>query len=331
MGLLSRAAKMIRAYHGSPHDFDRFEFSPRTLGTGEGAQAYGNGLYFAENEAVARAYKAALAPPYQGTQVHMAAKEALDLSQGDTGRALDLLNSKMRDAYSTGNTWEARVYQDAVNNFDQVTKDLPGRMYEVAIKADPEEFLNWDATLKSQPQVMERLAQVPRLSRQRALFDSEHARGMNAYLSAGSKADATEALRDAGIPGVRYFDQGSRQTQAMLDGKPIAVGKSWPADLAKEALDLHGSAKEALASLARSAKSGGYGSDAAREAADLIRSGRIALGQTERTSNYVVFDDKLIDILRKYGLPIGAAGATGGLLSRWNGSAGDEELRGAYA
>ena len=42
----------IRAYHGSPYDFDRFDMSK--IGTGEGAQAYGHGLYFAENPAVAR-------------------------------------------------------------------------------------------------------------------------------------------------------------------------------------------------------------------------------------------------------------------------------------
>ena len=50
----------IRAYHGSPHDFDKFDLSK--IGTGEGAQAYGHGLYFAENEGVAKGYRDALAP-----------------------------------------------------------------------------------------------------------------------------------------------------------------------------------------------------------------------------------------------------------------------------
>ena len=43
----SAGGKGIKAYHGSPHDFDRFDLSK--IGTGEGAQAYGHGLYFAEN------------------------------------------------------------------------------------------------------------------------------------------------------------------------------------------------------------------------------------------------------------------------------------------
>ena len=37
------AAQGIRAFHGSPHDFDAFDLSK--IGTGEGAQAYGHGLY----------------------------------------------------------------------------------------------------------------------------------------------------------------------------------------------------------------------------------------------------------------------------------------------
>lgn len=52
----------IKAYHGSPHDFDKFEWSPRTQSTGDGTQVYGSGLYFAESEDVANAYKNILAP-----------------------------------------------------------------------------------------------------------------------------------------------------------------------------------------------------------------------------------------------------------------------------
>ena len=42
------------AYHGSPHNFD--SFSSDAIGTGEGAQAFGHGLYFAENPEVAAGY-----------------------------------------------------------------------------------------------------------------------------------------------------------------------------------------------------------------------------------------------------------------------------------
>ena len=43
-------------WHGSPHKFDKFDSSK--IGTGEGAQAYGHGLYLAEIPDVARTYSA---------------------------------------------------------------------------------------------------------------------------------------------------------------------------------------------------------------------------------------------------------------------------------
>lgn len=45
----------VEVYHGTPHTFTQFDSSK--IGTGEGAQAYGHGLYFAENPEVAGAYK----------------------------------------------------------------------------------------------------------------------------------------------------------------------------------------------------------------------------------------------------------------------------------
>ena len=47
------------AYHGSPHIFD--QFSNEKIGTGEGAQAYGHGLYFAGKKEVAQWYRNNLA------------------------------------------------------------------------------------------------------------------------------------------------------------------------------------------------------------------------------------------------------------------------------
>ena len=43
------------AWHGSPYTFDAFDLSK--IGTGEGAQAHGWGLYFAQDEEVSRAYQ----------------------------------------------------------------------------------------------------------------------------------------------------------------------------------------------------------------------------------------------------------------------------------
>ena len=52
------AMRAATVWHGSPHKFDKFDASK--IGTGEGAQAYGHGLYLAEAQDVAKSYRAAL-------------------------------------------------------------------------------------------------------------------------------------------------------------------------------------------------------------------------------------------------------------------------------
>ena len=47
-----------RAWHGTPHNFDAFTL--QAIGTGEGAQAHGWGLYFAKNKTTAKRYKTGL-------------------------------------------------------------------------------------------------------------------------------------------------------------------------------------------------------------------------------------------------------------------------------
>ena len=233
-GLLSAGAKPIRAYHGSPHDFDKFDLSK--IGTGEGAQAYGHGLYFAENEGVARSYKAAGQPSYLDAQRIQTAQDLLRESGGDRLKAIALADERMR---GTKKYSEGKLYQDVVNNFDYLVGKTPGRMYEVDIHADPSRFLDWDKPLSAQPEA-------------RAAFDkiapqiaAEDIPGQLAYYRLGDKRlqspEASASLREAGIPGIKYLDQGSR-------------------------------------------------------------------GSGTGTSNYVVFDDKLIEILKKYGI----AGLTGG-------------------
>lgn len=48
------------AWHGTPHDFEKFDLG--AIGTGEGAQAHGWGLYFARDRKVSEGYKKRLSP-----------------------------------------------------------------------------------------------------------------------------------------------------------------------------------------------------------------------------------------------------------------------------
>ena len=64
--------RMVMAFHGSPHSFDKF--TTEKIGTGEGAQAFGWGLYFTDLESIARNYaknlgKLQLKQQYKGEDV----------------------------------------------------------------------------------------------------------------------------------------------------------------------------------------------------------------------------------------------------------------------
>ena len=227
----------IRAYHGSPHDFDKFSMDQ--IGTGEGAQAYGHGLYFAEREGVARSYRDALADSWESPKV--AAKAYLEDAPN---REAAIAN--MSDHARTMAGKDGRVLREGLEILkrgdDLSDVKMPGHMYEVNINADPESFLDWDAVDWQQPQAVRDYANSLDLPSEWAGNDFVHA-------AKKSGEDYTSALKDAGIPGIRYLDQGSR-------------------------------------------------------------------GAGEGTSNYVVFDDQLIDIVKKYMAPaFVASGATYGLLS----------------
>jgi hypothetical protein len=66
--LSTGAISPMDVWHGTPHRFPPNaknplgEFDASKIGTGEGAQAYGHGLYLAENRGVAKGYQDALTP-----------------------------------------------------------------------------------------------------------------------------------------------------------------------------------------------------------------------------------------------------------------------------
>lgn len=247
----------IRAYHGSPHDFDRFDMSK--IGTGEGAQAYGHGLYFAENEGVARGYRDALTPP---PPTDDAIGQAYALVQ-DMGGNKRLAAETLRKTVDRGSSrYEiAQRMADAIES-GATDKYVPpsGRMYEVRINANPDDFLDWDAPLSEQPANVQDIARNMDLSglssRQRGKIqkwmdgtaneleiptgNELHSMLTDFGTDGQRNAALTQRLASDGIPGIKYLDQGSR-------------------------------------------------------------------GAGDGTRNYVVFDDRLIEIVRKYGIAGAAA------------------------
>jgi hypothetical protein len=317
------APQGIRAYHSSQHDFDRFDISK--IGTGEGAQVYGHGLYFAENPAVSgqggqywQQFLQRLdpnTPEFNAANRLKAAgwdrDKAIAAAKQDVADWNDMLSSGSKDPYFN----KMRDMRNKEIELLSSGKPVGPRTYEVNIAAKPEQFLDWDKPLSAQPQVAERLYDagfsVPRsisdlsyleqMARQHGP-DSWYALQLNAVRGTANKpgsdfvprtTEMAATMREAGIPGIKYLDQGSR---GPVD--PVYDLKD-PGQLAAYAKQLY--SDNAVRSLNAW---GGPEADAARR---LLMSGQplpalkdIAI-RPPPTSNYVVFNDKLIDILRKYG------------------------------
>jgi hypothetical protein len=215
------ARKGIRAYHGSPHDFDRF--SMEHIGKGEGAQTYGHGLYFAEEEAVAKDYrkKLGLNKASMGADEEAFIARLFRTADGDKKAVLARLDAQ---GEKLGGTPEYRArLRKMAEEFEP-----PGKMYEVSINADPDEFLDWDKPLFQQsPEVRKKLEKVfgpipedgilstpwnntvPAALKNPDVMDSAYYRTPSReYKSKGKRAE--DVLKDAGIKGIRYLDQGSR-------------------------------------------------------------------------------------------------------------------------
>ena len=130
----------ITAYHGSPHEFDKF--TTEAIGTGEGAQAYGHGLYFAEAEDVARGYRDDLS------------KNLIKIPDVDPDVQRQLGDSfAMSDFESVADIpadwWEYQAQGLAEGGFPDLAKQLrnadvskarlsDGSMYQVEIDASPD-------------------------------------------------------------------------------------------------------------------------------------------------------------------------------------------------
>jgi hypothetical protein len=85
----------IKAYHGSPYKFDKFDISK--IGTGEGAQAYGHGLYFAESPGVAESYKASTKMPEIEINGNIFKRDQSGSFRDNSGK---LLNDKDKAVYN---------------------------------------------------------------------------------------------------------------------------------------------------------------------------------------------------------------------------------------
>lgn len=304
------AARGIRAYHGSPHDIEKFDSS--RIGTGQGAQTYGHGLYFAEAEPVARSYRNQLSDPPEvfvgGARVDPETDEGVAAQMISEylglGNALST-EAAVANVRQVHEAMARRVAGDPTQVIAQrrlaaidrmiargITAKSPGHMYEVQLNVDPEQLLDWDTRIGRQsPHLQEQIRQSGlehylRSNRPEDLTGQELYRGLE-YAAPGRPTAPAAALQEAGIPGLRYLDQHSRRA---LDVDYLRARLA----------DLH----ERLPQ-----QTPNFRAHTLVEIADIEK--QLAAASKPPTRNIVMFPgaDDLIDILRKYGILPPIAGA----------------------
>jgi len=174
----------IIAFHGSGADFDEFRLDK--IGTGEGNQAFGYGLYFSDSEDIGNFYKKTTSKNYTDlTQKFMDQKigdksfgeydieirdEIVEFVKNNDKQGLIKFSKERKqrwDELSTDSSYEfndyaknkANAYNEFINDLETDKKlvSTQGKTYKVALEPKIDELLDYDLSLKEQPEKFKKI------------------------------------------------------------------------------------------------------------------------------------------------------------------------------
>jgi hypothetical protein len=312
----------IRAWHGSPAEFE--EFLLDFIGTGEGAQVYGWGLYFAEMQGVARKYRENLAgrssfdsilvdgQPIDSTdETQQLAEQAVVgplIGNGDVQKAIAAL--EQADNLDPVAQW----LKERADRITIKPEEFKGALYEVDIDTDEDLLLDWDKPFDEQPAAVKQAlgwlkpvveanmrayarSDMPMSGSLMYVMLAQMERQKGAGTEGSPEQKASQVLLERGIKGIRYLDQASRGIargkilgiwrgdQMQMTNKP--TGK-WFARIQSAGQQVDGAPESWTTSKPF---------DSEAEARQWAESAVASDG----TYNYVIFDDSLIKILTRNG------------------------------
>lgn len=305
------------AYHGTPHTI-KGKFDISKVGTGEGAQAYGHGMYFAENPAVAKEYQRALSNP------EIVLKSGERISNPTLGTGEDVAKAWLEEQFLQGSK---NPFDDAITKvtklrnsanspaqFDEATKilnnwksqgatvDLGGNLYKVDIPdADIPNMLNWNLPINQQSAKVQEIAKQldPNL-----LADTPHliVRGQPRHWT-----EVVDSLEDLQNPKVikllkKIYGESAEvmpygdYLASKMTGEQLYRNLSNPTQWSKEAAPY--AMKAGMEDAAVSARLNELGVKGIRYKDAMSR------GADEGTSNFVVFEPSTVKILEKNNQPV---------------------------
>jgi len=239
----SSVAGMTKVFHGSPHLFKNWDFSK--MGSGEGAQAYGHGGYFAGNRKVGEHYADVLMNdkiiddinPNSLEEEYVINKIKEYRNQTNASPDKQSVGAWMAQDYSPSDygyyfneTGEYLNKNNVEKAFDDLYEKMKGRLYEIELKPDPEDFPEYYTPISDQKNILKKYNDVykrskvatgeekamlekaldvinPRLSIDDQYHHHKTRKNKKEWFPA---TVVSESLRTLGIPGHKYLDATSR-------------------------------------------------------------------------------------------------------------------------
>lgn len=220
---LSDAALEQKVFHGTPHTFEEFKLD--AIGTGEGVQAYGYGLYFAGEESVAQYYRDVLSGEGYGlinknkekikleTEAEKDADAFLKANNFDYTTAIkDIQDNSENESWAIDAISVLELWKENGNKYGIAKNPGKGNVYSAEIPDDPD-LLDFDKSIGDQSNhvrvVIDKLSKIENLE---SVID-RNTTGGEFYRILSSKYNAKETsnlLNQFGVYGLKYLDAGSR-------------------------------------------------------------------------------------------------------------------------
>jgi hypothetical protein len=185
------------------------------IGTGEGAQAYGHGLYFADAEDVAKGYQETLSNRVDsGFPARRLTLDGIEIDPKDEELHALAEHVKILGKDGAREVWGSDPLWQKIENAE-IGQVYDGALYRTEIDVTPESLLDWDAMLDEQPQAVQEALESSDWWDYAAddLWSRDSnptGRDLVRYLSDDGPEFGSQQLNDRGIKGIKYLDGDSR-------------------------------------------------------------------------------------------------------------------------
>ena len=201
----------VDAWHGSPYEFDKF--TTQKIGTGEGAQAFGWGLYFTDLEGIARGY-AQIGDKILSFEENEILSDLLYRYENDFDKSKQYISEKAKDPEN--------IYYVSLNNKIKNGYKPSRNLYKVSLHEgktpDQYTWLEWDKPVsnKIREKVLNAYKELPEKRKsfrvESTIRDESNLTGSEIYkMLSGFGTDTKSAslfLLENGIDGIKYPAEG---------------------------------------------------------------------------------------------------------------------------